>query len=429
MTDIKKTEDEKILEQYLIPNIEEKELPFLKLAKSYTGFFAFFKELVRTNLSDFWIKLSILLLISQDKHKTEWTPQELANELHWLRETPRKRIILQLSRSNWLIYTDGSYKLSKFAKNILSTLAGLILQEEANDALGANISSLTLIEMYQNDPTNTLRTFLNELISVDNEIQATLESKSEYLITKLNSKIRSQFDIAIKSRQHLENLEVDNFSTYRLKQKIHDKLSAFHSRLSQVQRVQNDLIARKIILADSSLTQHDINVFFINSSLDKIASLGYKAISYPIKVMDLIPQLMVYETEWQFEKEQIEDRKRGWCDVEVAQETNENLITHNHFFNFVGEINHQLARENELAVEKFIPYESWNFSSFRFCMISLLESGDVPKEITPELQTGYPKLKISCIENNGRLEIATLNDSFTGVKEITKGIIEIEEKN
>ena len=53
MTDIKKTEDEKILEQYLIPNIEEKELPFLKLAKSYTGFFAFFKELVRTNLSDF----------------------------------------------------------------------------------------------------------------------------------------------------------------------------------------------------------------------------------------------------------------------------------------------------------------------------------------------------------------------------------------
>ena len=421
-------ESEISLNAYLQPEISPDELPFLKTSQQWTPFFILFKELVRTNLNDFWVKLAVLFLFSQDKNKTRWTPQELSVELNWLREVPRKRIIAQLSRSNWLSYNEGGYQISTFGRSILSMLTSIIHQEKSPDALGANISSLTLLEMYQHDPTNTLRMFLNELVRIDEEIQKTLESKSEYLTRKLNKRLRNQFEVAIKSRKHLENLPTNDFNAYRLKQQIHERLSAFHARLSQVQRIQNDLVARKIIIADQSLSQHDISSFLINSSRDDLAKLGRTFVSVPLTITDLIPQLMVYETEWQMEKEHIQEIRRGWSDVETAVESQENLITHSRFLQFAGEVKHNLYRKEQFTIEEFVPKENWSISCFRFCMLWVLENGDLHSslglagESCPKIKIGYPQDSVSS-------PVAQLNDHLSGVKELSRGIVsKAEEK-
>lgn len=309
-------------------------------------------------------------------------------------------------------------------------LVALTQQEKVPDALGANISSLTLLEMYQNDPTNTLRMFLNELIRIDNEIQNTLESKSEYLVRKLNRRIRAQFDIAVKSRQHLENLPANDYNAYRLKQEIHEKLSSFHSRLSHIQRVQNDLVARRIILADQSLTQHDINTFLITSTVDGLAQLGRSAISPPIFIGEVVPQLMIYETEWQIEKERIEEERRGWSIAEMANESEEKWVSHSRFLNLVGEVKHKLNRDKSFTIEGFVPFENWTTSCFRFCMLSLLESGDIPGQMEFIQQQTCPKLKVEYPDDEAQASAVMLNDPFSGVKEITKGVVtQAEEKN
>lgn len=79
------------LSGYLKPGISQKELPYLQTAQKCSSLFLLFKELVRSHLNDFWIKLSILIFLAQDKSKTTWTPHELTNDLHWVQEGPRKK--------------------------------------------------------------------------------------------------------------------------------------------------------------------------------------------------------------------------------------------------------------------------------------------------------------------------------------------------
>ena len=415
--------EEMPLSAYLHPQVSLDDLPYLKSAQQCSALFILIKELVRSNLHGFWIKLAVLLFFSQDKHKTRWTPQELATELHWLQEHARKKVIMQLSRGNWLNYREGAYELTAFGRSILTMLTALIEQEQIPDALGANVSSLTLLEMYQQDPTNTLRMFLNELVRVDNEIQSTLESKSEYLVRKLNRRIRSQFEIAVKSRQHLENLPTGDFSSYRLKQQIHERLSCFHARLSQVQRIQDDLIARKIVLADKTLSQHDISDFLINSSIKELAAIGRPFIATPIAVPDLIPQLMVYEAEWQLEKEHLPENRKSWSEMEMASESQEDLHSHSRFLQFAGEVKHILDRQEQFTLENFVPWENWSMSCFRFSMIAVLESAELPVNFQVASNDVCPQVTVSYPHDGVELDVARIDDHLTGVKEINRGIV------
>ena len=415
--------EEMPLTAYLHPEVSLDELPHLKRAQQCSALFILIKELARSNLQDFWVKLAVLLFFSQDKQKTRWTPQELTTELHWLQESVRKKMIMQLSRGNWLNYSEGAYELAPFGRSILTMLTALIEQEEIPDALGANVSSLTLLEMYQQDPTNTLRMFLNELVRVDNEIQSTLESKSEYLVRKLNRRIRSQFEIAVKSRKHLENLPTSDFNSYRLKQQIHERLSYFHARLSQVQRIQDDLVARRIVLADKSLSQHDISDFLINSSVKELAAMGGHFIATPIAVPDLIPQLMVYETEWQFEKEHLPENRKSWSEMEMAAESGEDLHSHSRFLQFAGEVKHVLTRQEQFTLEQFVPWENWSMSCFRFSMLAVLESAELPVDFQVASNNVCPQLAVSYPHDDVELDVVQINDHLTGVKEITRGIV------
>lgn len=427
-----KETDENIQENstanYIQPNVDLSKLDVWKIAQSWSGFYELLKELTRSSINDFWFKVSILLTLYQNSEQTQWTPQEIVQEFNWLQDNIRKRLIAQLSKSNWLEFVEGTYRLSSFGRSILSTLSALIHQENVSDALGANISSLTLLEMYENDPTNTLRMFLNELIRVDNDIVSTMESKSEYLVRKLNKRIRSQFSIAIKSREHLEHLPNNNFNAYRLKQEIHEKLSGFHSRLSEVQKAQNALVARHIILADQTLTQHDINTFLINASIADLAKIGHNAISIPITVSDMIPQLMMSETELQLTKERVPKGRRSWSEPEMAVESEENFLQQSRFLQFVGEVEEALKKKS-FALEKFVPKTDWNTSSFRFCMLSVLESGE-PENTTPEQAKLCPKLKVEYPKKEPFVEV--INDKNSSVQEITKAIVsyaDVEEKS
>lgn len=411
------------LGSYLRPGISLEEIASLRMARNWGGFFPLFKELARGHVDEFWIKLSVLLTFANDHYRTNWTTQDISKELFWLQDAVRKRILMQLTRSNWLVFNNGCYGLAPFGRNILAMLTGLIEQENAPDALGANISSLSLLEMYQHDPTNTLRMFLNELIRIDEEIEQGLASKSEYLIRKLNKRIRSQFTIAIKSREYLENLPTEDFQAYRLKQQIHDHLSSFHARLSQVQRIQNDLIERRILLADKALTQHEINAFLINTPLKKLAELGRPFTYMPVRISDIVPPLVVYETEWQLEKERLPQERRSFCPMEVALENQENLIQESRFFNFVAEVEHALEHKGQFAIEEFVPRENWSTSGFRFTMLSVLESGELPTHLQKAGTPPTPELKIASREEGVRVPGTSINDYLSGVKEISTGIV------
>lgn len=414
---------EQSLSNYLGPGAVPEDIEPLRTAQTYAGLYPLFKELVRTDSVDFFMKMAILLVFSRDNQKVNWTPQELATEFFWLQEGQRKRIVSQLSRSNWLNFSDGAYQLSTFGRSILSMITALVHQEGVPDALGANISSMSLVEMYQKDPLNTLRMFLNELVRIDEEIEHTLETKSEYLIAKLNKQIRSQFEIAIKSREHLENLPTNDFQSYRLKQQIHERLSSFHARLSQVQRIQNDLIARRIVLADQSLTHQDISTFLINSSVEKLAKMARRFISTPIRIPDVIPPLIVYETEWQLTKSPLAKKeRRGWMELEEAAESKEDVINRSRVFQFVGEMEIALDRKKKVALEEFIPQGNWATSCFRFSMLPILESGEIPC-IQSTKDTPVPQIKVTYPDNVAEVPVAVLNDNFSGVKEIVRGII------
>ncbi len=414
-----------ILKSLLQPDIIPEEIPHLKTAQKFQGIFTLFKELVRNNLSDFFVKMGILLFFSQDTKRTSWTPQELNQDLFWIQENTRKKIMSQLYRSNWITYNNGVYQLSTFGRSLLSMLTALMeqetSQENTQDALGASVSSLALVEMTQTDPTNTLRMFLNELMRIDQDIQTTLESKSEHHVRKLSRRVRSQFNIAIRSREHLKKLASNDYTAYRLKQEVHDRLSSFHSRLSQVQRAQNDLVARKIILADKSLTQHDINEFLIGSSVEQLAKLGKQAVGVPINIPDLVPQMMLHEAEWHLEKDRTKEERRSWGDMELANESQESMANYSRFLQFSGEINQRLSRQESFKIEETIPKDNWTTSSFRFCMLSVLESGQVPADLVNDVQVSCPRLKI--IPPSNPPEVAVINDEKNEVKELTRGIV------
>ncbi|BBM82035.1 hypothetical protein [Candidatus Uabimicrobium amorphum] len=419
------------LDSYLKKNIPVAEVESIGNAEACKPFFQLFKELTRTNLNDFFIKMSVLLQLSSNKDKTSWTPQEMAHEFHWMRQEVRKRMIQQLSRSGWLVFNEGSYEITRFGKSILSVLSAMPKDENIEDALGANVSSFSLLEMSQDssDPSSNLRMFINELVKIDEDIESTIASKSEYLIRKMNRQVRSQFDVAIKSREYLQNVRTESFRNYRLKQKIHEKLSQFHSRVSQVQRAQNDLVARKIILTDKSLTQHDVNSFLVNTNLQKLAEIGKDLIAHPIHVPDLVPALLVYETEWQFEKERPQDNRRGWTDeFEMANEAEDNIGENNQFLSFITEIDYTLSKNDSVALEKIVPAENWATSGFRFSMIAVLEHSELPKDMDIENGESVPKLQIQSFDDGLQLEVVKLNDFVTGVKEITKGVVTREQK-
>ena len=125
-----KETDENIQENstanYIQPNVDLSKLDVWKIAQSWSGFYELLKELTRSSINDFWFKVSILLTLYQNSEQTQWTPQEIAQEFNWLQDNIRKRLIAQLSKSNWLEFVEGTYRLSSFGRSILSTLSASI---------------------------------------------------------------------------------------------------------------------------------------------------------------------------------------------------------------------------------------------------------------------------------------------------------------
>lgn len=408
----------------LSQNVTIDQIPQLKIAQKFSSIFSLLKELGRSNLNGFILKIAVLLLFAQNTQKTTWSSSELNQDLQWMQDSVRKNIIKSLVQSNWLVFDNVKYQLNILGRSLLTMMTALVeqettLEEPPQDSLGATVSSLALAEMTQTNPANTMRMFINELMRIDSEIENTLESKSEYHIRKLNRRIHSQFNVAIRSRQHLENLPSKDYQTYRLKQEVHERLSSFHARLSQVQRTQNDMVARKIILADQSLTQHDINEFLIASSIEELTNLGKKAIGQPITVPDIAPVRMIHEAEWYLEKDRTKQDRIGWGNLELANESEENVVQYSRFLQFTGEIHQILAQHTQFNIEEITPRQDWATSGFRFCMLSVLESGEVPSNLVENVQVSCPKLHI---EQPKGMETAIIKDEPTEVLEISRGI-------
>lgn len=410
----------------LSPHISIDQIPPLKAAQKFSVIFTLLKEMGRSNINGFVLKMAILLLFCQDTQKTSWTPTELNQDLQWMQDGVRRNLIKGLVQSNWLSFDNVKYQLNTLGRSILTMLTALVEQETSTeeppqDSLGASVSSLALAEMTQTNPANTMRMFINELMRIDAEIENTLESKSEYHVRKLGRRIRSQFNVAIRSREHLEHLPSKDYQTYRLKQEVHERLSSFHARLSQVQRTQNDMVARKIILADKSLSQHDINEFLIASSIEQLASLGKTAIGHPITVPDLAPIRMIHEAEWYLEKDRTKQERVGWGKLELVNESQENVVQYSRFLQFTGEVHQLLTQQPQFTIEEVTPREDWTTSCFRFCMLSVLESGEVPANLVDNMQVSCPKLQISP-PGNGTMT-AILADEKTQVLELSRGVV------
>ena len=108
--------------------------------------------------------------------------------------------------------------------------------------------------------------------------------------------------------------------------------------------------------------------------------------------------------------------------MENAGEGKDDLIDDSRFFNFVGEVEHALETKEQFAIENFVPQDNWGTSSFRFTMLSVLESGELPNHLQKVGQVATPEIDVWS-EDSLLMVTEILDDQFSGVKEITKGIV------
>ena len=389
-------------------------------ARGLLGYFPLLRELVRLGEADFVTRVAVIGELASSE-RTRYSLDELHAHFPWLRKEERVRVFRGLRQSGWLQYGDGSYELTSRGESVHSLLSSLLGSQPAEGDLALGVFTVEMAGELGTDRAAPLRHLLHNLRKVIGQAEIAMLSHSEVKILEVRDRLDRNLAWSRRAREALDELDVEDFESYKTAQAIGRSLSELHQWHGALQRALNDIARRRIRLDQSGLSMMDITQFLIRCDVETLADFGRRFVSTPVSPMFAISDNMLTEAEFVLyltDREEAPER-RGWSDGDPQQ--SERVKGGGERFaglsRFVEDLEALTAAGEPVSLSELVPRGGWAESAYRLSLLAMTE-GD---SVVPE--TGGDEL-IKRLRGLSVEVVATLESEKLfkdGVSEISRG--------
>jgi hypothetical protein len=426
------------LDAMLAPGFTEALVPPLSPGRKLRAYFSLLAELSRFGEADFVVRLGVVAELA-GAEKTHWTADELHQHFPWLAEGVRKRVLRGLRRSGWLTVAPGPlYALSDQGEHMYSLLSSLVGTSPGEGELALGVLEVEVAHHMGSDTEAPLLHLQHNLRKVIREAEEALTTHSEVKILDVRHKLDRNLAWSIRARKLLDQLELEDFASYKAAQSIGRSLSELHQWHGALQRALNDIARRSIRLDESGLSLTDITQFLMRCELPQMAEFGAHFVADPPRPRFSIVDNALSEAEYFFflMERDLDQERRGWSVAEPlsAEQKSDDGEGFSGLARFATDMDGVMASLKRPASEPdsesapsisltaFVPRETWAESAYRLSLLCLMDAG--PENLPNEdagISTHLTALRKSPIAL--RVTGRTVKIEGEAVSEMSEGVI------
>jgi hypothetical protein len=286
------------LQAYFKPDIAPDDLEQVFRLKQAQPLLQAFTALFHGGFDGVLVRLLVLQELASDVQSVALSRADINARLGYLDPDSLETVLARLRSHQLLAWdaTQGVYRLTPTARNILAALDGLLALGQDNDEadMGFLLSQVAGSQAVGGVTVEQLQHLLGRMVDLTEEFRDAIASGSEFRLRAAQEKWHTACDWVDKGSQIIQQITTDpdaDAATHRAAQAIGRAQSALLNMQGMFSRALNQIERQRVHLGQSGLSTTDIKTWLMQHA--DLAGLASNALSLPVTPMFITPSEMI----------------------------------------------------------------------------------------------------------------------------------------
>jgi uncharacterized protein with PIN domain len=286
------------LQAYFKPDIAPDDLEQVFRLKQAQPLLQAFTALFHGGFDGVLVRLLVLQELASDVQSVALSRADINARLGYLDPDSLETVLARLRSHQLLAWdaTQGVYRLTPTARNILAALDGLLALGQDNDEadMGFLLSQVAGSQAVGGVTVEQLQHLLGRMVDLTEEFRDAIASGSEFRLRAAQEKWHTACDWVDKGSQIIQQITTDpdaDAATHRAAQAIGRAQSALLNMQGMFSRALNQIERQRVHLGQSGLSTTDIKTWLMQHA--DLAGLASNALSLPVTPRFITPSEMI----------------------------------------------------------------------------------------------------------------------------------------
>jgi hypothetical protein len=286
------------LQAYFKPDIAPDDLEQVFRLKQAQPLLQAFTALFHGGFDGVLVRLLVLQELASDVQSVALSRADINARLGYLDPDSLETVLARLRSHQLLAWdaTQGVYRLTPTARNILAALDGLLALGQDNDEadMGFLLSQVAGSQAVGGVTVEQLQHLLGRMVDLTEEFRDAIASGSEFRLRAAQEKWHTACDWVDKGSQIIQQITTDpdaDAATHRAAQAIGRAQSALLNMQGMFSRALNQIERQRVHLGQSGLSTTDIKTWLMQHA--DLAGLASDALALPVTPMFITPSEMI----------------------------------------------------------------------------------------------------------------------------------------
>jgi hypothetical protein len=342
----------------------------LRSARDLEIVFPLLHALTRGSLRDFFVRVAALEAIVAE-NKSRLTGEELKQALYWLTDDAREMTLRRFRMSSIISYeaTSSTYSLTQLGQFVVTMLGFLRANSQQ---LHSTVEGVDYMIRLGVSPLRHLLSLRAQLESLQTDMLAARESKSETILRKEAGRLAEALALSERIRAVLEGLPKDSSESLSVAREVHDLLSRLHTVGSDLHAAITE-VGRQYLNPVAGLTTADIFGVLMRMASSELAALTARALRPVIQAPPLIESRRVtFAAELHMLKHREPDAETVWDNAPMAAEGTANTMTSEETERLLAELDQIVADKGTREFHDLVPSGDYAESFLRASLLPLV---------------------------------------------------------
>lgn len=274
------------------------------------------------------LRLLVLRTIGARSHATEWTPQEIRDQLAFVDPVKLETVVQRLKDHELLVYDTETlrYRVGTVGRKALGALAAMLeFEHDDDDGLGYLTAQLAAGQAVGRISTDELGHLLSRLTELKDDFDRAVLSGSEYRIRRAADRLESVWTWVEKGTEIVAAITRDDElepAAHRLAQAVGRAQSALLRQAGIFQRELNKIDQHRVHLGRTGLSSSDLVGWLRAQDAATLAGFEDGQLLLPLPIGFLQDQIALDVAEYELlERERAAAEVTGLPAAEVPADT------------------------------------------------------------------------------------------------------------
>jgi hypothetical protein len=286
------------LQAYFKPDISPDDVEQVYRLKRAQPLLQAFTALFHGGFDGVLVRLLVLRELIVDAETSAFSRADINARLGYLEPDSLETVLARLRSHHLLEWdpTQGVYRVTPTARNVLAALDGLLqlAQEDDGAEIGYTLSQIAGSQAVGGVSVEQLQHLLGRLIDLTEEFRDAIASGSEFRLRAAQTKWNAACDWVEKGSEIIHAITTDtraDAATHRAAQAIGRAQSALLNMQGMFSRALNQIERQRVHLGQSGLSTTDVKTWLMRH--DDLAALADGAIALPVMPLFITPAEMI----------------------------------------------------------------------------------------------------------------------------------------